>query len=393
MQVKVTKPGQTVTKVAAVHQTIATQPGAVIAVTPAHASDVRLSVADFSSGNTVAIAANALAEAVEALITANNALDTANAAIVQSHNANLFLTVVEAVSQAANAQATQALNQSNIAIFAANTALAQSSIIAIAANTVQVSVNARSTFYNKHLNFANTSTVQVFGSDRGDGTVNLSFLALGGAGNGNVIAGIQSISTGLGLSGGPIDTVGTIIANIASTTQQGISLLIDSLSTDTGNAATANIVSYTYNLANTANSVAAAALPLTGGTIAGNLNVNTLTTNTAIIGSFRIDNTLTQTTANAVAVLVDAFPAGISSVFKYLISVSSTAFNLGLEMMCMHDGLDSYSTIYAILANTDDDVGDFDVIINGPMINLLYTPNNPMGTIITINVRRESMLS
>ena len=73
-------------------------------------------------------------------------------------------------------------------------------------------------------------------------------------------------------------TTGTLAAArlpTASTTQTGIVQLTDSTSsTSTTTAATPNSVKSAYDLANTANNTANAALPKSGGTVTGNLTVN-----------------------------------------------------------------------------------------------------------------------
>jgi Chaperone of endosialidase len=82
---------------------------------------------------------------------------------------------------------------------------------------------------------------------------------MGGSGSGGSGTGsVTQVAAGLGLfvvgGGGPITATGTLAANIASTAKQGITLLVDSVtSTDVANAATANSVATSFKLANTAN--------------------------------------------------------------------------------------------------------------------------------------------
>jgi hypothetical protein len=118
--------------------------------------------------------------------------------------------------------------------------------LAIADNTVRVSVNSVSTLSNKYLNFVNTATVTVTVTDAGDGNANIAFTSSGSSG-------VTSVGTGLGLTGGPITSTGTISANIASTTVQGITKLVDvTTSTDSANAATANSVKVAFDQATSA---------------------------------------------------------------------------------------------------------------------------------------------
>ena len=118
------------------------------------------------------------------------------------------------------------------------------------------------------LNFVNSATVGVTVSQGTSGNANISFTTLAGGGT------VTSVGTGVGLTGGPISTSGTISANIANTSVQGVTKLIDVVtSNDSANAATANSVKVTfdqataayaqansaYTQANTANSIAISA--------------------------------------------------------------------------------------------------------------------------------------
>jgi len=216
------------------------------------------------------------------------------------------------------------------------------SFITAAANTARVSANGGSTLSNKQLNFVNTATVLVSVTDPGDGNARIAFTstATGGGGSGtlnnfpvsvntgstvsanglnfinsatvtvtvtpgtngnanisftSVTGGsgtVTSVGTGLGLIGGPISSSGTISANVANTTVQGITKLIDVInSNDSANAATANAVKVAYDFAATKYSstggtisgdvTIAGNLILTGGT--SQLNVTNLSVNDSII--------------------------------------------------------------------------------------------------------------
>jgi hypothetical protein len=151
--------------------------------------------------------------------------------------------------------------------------------LAIADNTVRVSVNSASTLSNKYLNFVNTATVTVSVTDAGDGNANIAFTSTSSPGSG-----VTSVATGLGLTGGPITSTGTISANIASITVQGITKLIDAVnSNDAANAArvTANSGSaqsaVSLNFINTHNIIVSV-----GAGVAGTANVG-FTVNTSKI--------------------------------------------------------------------------------------------------------------
>lgn len=131
-----------------------------------------------------------------------------------------------------------------------------------AANLVAILANGTVVLANGNVNFNNTATINVLAVANGTtGKANVSFSvnlsSVIGSGT------VTNVATGLGLTGGPVTTIGTISANIANTTQQGITQLIDTVVTsDIGNAATANAVTTAWNLANTANTTANVALAL-----------------------------------------------------------------------------------------------------------------------------------
>ena len=134
--------------------------------------------------------------------------------------------------------------------------------IGIADNLTRVAANSGSILSNVALNFVNTSSVTVSVSSGEAGYANVAFTATAG-GTGTV----TQVDTGLGLTGGGFTTSGTISANIASTTVQGVTKLIDSVaSTDAANAATGSSVKTAYDQAtnaytraNTANTTAVSA--------------------------------------------------------------------------------------------------------------------------------------
>jgi len=112
--------------------------------------------------------------------------------------------------------------------------------------SVKTSANGGSLITSGNINFVNTSTVSVSVTSGINGNANVAFTSTAG-GSGTV----TSVNTGLGLTGGPVTTTGTISANLATTSVQGISKLVDSISsTDTANAATANAVKWGFESAN-----------------------------------------------------------------------------------------------------------------------------------------------
>jgi len=156
-------------------------------------------------------------------------------------------------ANAASTQANAARDQANTAYTQANAAYTTANN---SANATRVSANSGPAFSNVSLNFVNTATVQVSVTSGATGVANIAFTSTSG-GTGTV----TQIDTGLGLTGGPITSSGTVSANIANTTVQGITKLIDSVTTnDAANAATAASVKTAYDQATTAYGQANAAI-------------------------------------------------------------------------------------------------------------------------------------
>jgi hypothetical protein len=156
-------------------------------------------------------------------------------------------------------------------------------------NNFPVSVNTTSTITSNGINFVNTSSVSVIVSQGIGGNANISFTA-------SPAAGVTQVATGLGLTGGPITSTGTISANIANTTVQGVTKLIDSVtSTDAANAATGAAVKTAYDQATTAYGQAnlaysaantglnKAQVSANGGSIQSNVGINFINTASVLV--------------------------------------------------------------------------------------------------------------
>jgi hypothetical protein len=309
--------------------------------------------------------------------------------------ANVALLLANTANATANAAYAEA-NLANALAFTANT-LAQSAIIlALAANTEAQSAAQSVTVYapnttllHKTLSFQNTASINVSVLDDGIGNAVISLIGQGGQGHGNGNGTVNSITTGLGLNGGVINISGTIAANIASETTQGVTKLIDSVTSyDTGNAATANAVTSAYSLAAYANAVAA-------NTITQNtqlLMANVISSNTIELDGVEQSTTVLQTTANGVQVVIDMFPAYEFSTFKYLIQARSVDSIHSLELLCVQDGINTYSTQYGSVYTTTQ-LGDFEINVWAGSVVLYITPTNPLFHIITIKVLRQSITS
>ena len=220
---------------------------------------------------------------------ANTATTTAQSAYGQANLAYTQANTGTTTAQSAYNQANLAYTRANTGTNVAQSAYGQANLAYAAANTsgntVRVSANGGSVLSNKQLNFVNTSTVIVSVTDSGGGSADVAFS----------VGGSVQISTGIGLSStpNPILGVGTITANIATTSVQGVTKLIDSVaSTDAANAATGAAVKTAFdqgsaarNQANLAYSQANTALNKTqvsvnGGSVQSNVGVNFNNTST-----------------------------------------------------------------------------------------------------------------
>lgn len=295
----------------------------------ANSSSIQVSVTDSGDGNanivfttTGAAVADAYAQANAGYAQANTARDTANAAYGEANTAHTQ-------ADDARAQANTARDQANTARDTANTS----------ANTVRVSANGSSTLSKVQLNFVNTASIQVTVGDASDGNANISFTTTGAAvadAYAQANAGYAQANTArdtansaydranaaystanakietlnaagaIDISSGVTNNVVsyTINVNRATTSTVGVTKLIDAVnSNDTGNAATANAVSWTYEFANTM-------LPKAGGTVSGDLTVQGnlyLTGNATYINvaTLKVNDSIIQLSTNSIADAVD----------------------------------------------------------------------------------------
>jgi len=253
---------------------------------------------------------------LDVTLQANNARDTANGAYAQANGAY-------AQANGAYAQANGAYAQANGAFAQANGAYAQANS---AANTVRVSANGGATLSSKQLNFVNTSTALVTVADSGNGNANVSIEVIGGGAialaydqansayskaNAAYDAANTKVGTLTGFGAISVDTSTTanvknynVSVNVASTTQIGVTKLVDSVtSTDTANAATANAVKWAYDFANSK-------VSKSGDIISGDLEVQGnlyLTGNATYINvaTIKANDSMIQLSVNSTSDVVD----------------------------------------------------------------------------------------
>ncbi len=314
-----------------------------------------VSSTDSANAATAASVKTAYDQATAAYGQANAAYTTANAkveviavstglAVSSSNTGNVKTTTVTANIASTTVQGITKLIDSVSSIDTANAATAASVKTAYdkaetactkadtaqttadaAANTVRVSANGGSTLSNKQLNFVNTASIIVTVTEN-SGNANIEFTTTGAAvatayDQANLAytvanSKIETLNNGLGItitagSGSP-NVSKTIAANVATTSAQGITKLIDSVSsTDTANAATANAVKTAWDYANTKVALTAASQTITGNVlISGDLDVQGnlyLTGNTTFINvaTLKVNDSIIQLSTNSIADVLD----------------------------------------------------------------------------------------
>lgn len=242
-----------------------------------------------------------------------NGLDVANTIVLDSNRNLTNIGNVNAISYVTSS-GLNVTDQANNAYAAANAA----------ANTVRVSANSGSTLSQKQLNFVNTGSVSVVVTDDGAGNANIAF-AVTGAAAGDAYnqanaayaqanlaydeanTKVETVNTGTGLANSEstvanVKTV-TISANVATTSVIGVTKLVDSISSnDTGNAATANAVSWVNtNKVDRAGDTMTGQLNISSGglLVTGNIGVGlataTPTSTLHIVGNANITTNITTT--------------------------------------------------------------------------------------------------
>lgn len=267
--------------------------------------------AAYTAANTAQTALNvAYATLNTAYSTLNTVYTTVNAAYIAANTAQTNLNVVSATANAAYAQANAAFNKANSVSGGGSSA-----------NGVTTYANSTVVIANANINFINTSTV------------NVSALP-------NVALGVANLGFSVNISALPATT-------IANASAQGITKLVDSVtSSDTGNAATANAVSWVNNTA--ANAIATAVAGAIIGMAAYNQanlsysqanNTGTYANGTAVlanVGNLNFNNTATinvSVTANG----------SLQSNISFTVNTSAVGGN-GAGILSLNNSFTVYDT-------------------------------------------------
>jgi len=113
--------------------------------------------------------------------------------------------------------------------------------------------------------------------------------------------------------------------------------------------------------------------------------------NIALIGpSVTVSNTVSTTSDSEV--IIDSFPSADYITVKYVIQAKSVEGIHSTELFCMHDGIDVYTTEYAVLI-TNYTLGVFSVVIENGSCKLKFFPDNDHNNLITIRFLRQALES
>jgi hypothetical protein len=113
----------------------------------------------------------------------------------------------------------------------------------------------------------------------------------------------------------------------------------------------------------------------TGGNITG---VDYLSANTAAVNSLYTQRTAIPITTNTV---VDQFPLATYRVAKYTIKVSDNTGFQAIEILLVHDSINSFITVYGSLSTTGIDLALFSTDLVGGNVVLLGTSVNASASV------------
>jgi hypothetical protein len=119
---------------------------------------------------------------------------------------------------------------------------------------------------------------------------------------------------------------------------------LTSLNANLGNLATANFFSGDGGLLSNLS-----AANISGSASLSNVSANSLTTSAIISGDLTITNVTSDT-------VIDSFTPSTYRTAKYIIKASSDAGYESLEVLLIHDGSNSFITIYGAISTIDDDI-------------------------------------
>ena len=147
--------------------------------------------------------------------------------------------------------------------------------------------------------------------------------------------------------------------------------------TISGDASLGNLV--TANYANFANDIQLYGNIQTGNGIGGNITgVDTLSANNVAVNSLYTQKTAIPITTDTV---VDQFPLATYRVAKYTIKVSDNTGFQAIEILLVHDSINSFITVYGSLSTTGIDLASFSTDVVGGNVQLLGTSVNSSASV------------
>lgn len=270
-------------------------------------------------------------------------------------------------------------SSSNVASLTAVKAAYDTAVLAYvaannAANTTTVS-QVGNILTGKKINFVNSSSILVTVATGSSGNADISFASTS-AGSGTV----QQINTGSGLSGGPITSTGTIVANVATTSAVGVTQLNDTYtSTSTSQAATANALKTAYDVASNTVQVFA-----NNNLILSRANLNFTNTTSIIVAA------ATGSSGNAnISFTISPTVSGLTSLSAATLTSTTTlnAVDVNATGLVTHSGTIKDTPIQTVTTSTSWGANAFGKVLlctNGSGITLTFDSASSGNGCITI---------
>jgi len=273
--------------------------------------------------------------------------------------------------------------------------------------------NLTSLTVNGISNLSSVSNVKITGGSNNyvlqtDGTGNLSWVSIGqgngiangnsnitaGIANGNITVSIGGISntvifttTGVNVAGnltvvGNITDSNTVSANYLISTQGCVSVSQGVIAVIGNNAGIFNTLTGNINIGTEAN--------VTFGSPTGNVTSQgtftapnivtsgTLSAQNITVGDLYSDRTPITVSANTV---IDSFPISEYRSAKYTINASTSGGYQALEVLLIHDSINSITTVYGNLTTTGSDIITVDSSISSNVVQLLATATGGTTTV------------
>ena len=109
-------------------------------------------------------------------------------------------------------------------------------------------------------------------------------------------------------------------------------------------------------------------------TARGNVSADNITSTTLSVEDFYSSRTAVSVSGSNTT--IDTFPASTYRSAKYTIKVSDNTGYQALEVLLVHDGVNSLITVYGSLSTTGADLITLSTVVSGTNILLRATPTN-----------------